>query len=64
MNQKDQVHQYLIDHGSITTKEAIESFWCTRLSQYILLLKQEGLKITTVWECNGRRRWVRYFYNA
>jgi len=60
--QKDQVLEYLKEHGSITTWEAIHDFGCTRLSQYILLLKQDGHKITGVWEHNLDKRWVRYFY--
>lgn len=36
---------HLQNHGSITSLEAIEKYKCTRLSQYILLLRKEGYKI-------------------
>lgn len=34
--------KHLQDHGSITSLEAIEKYKCTRLSQYILLLRKAG----------------------
>ena len=36
---------HLIYYGSITSLEAIEKYKCTRLSQYILLLRKEGYNI-------------------
>ena len=36
---------HLLEHGSITSLEAIEKYKCTRLSQYILLLRKEGYNI-------------------
>lgn len=33
---------HLKKHGSITTWEAIENYGCTRLSQYILLIRKDG----------------------
>lgn len=36
---------HLQAHGSITSLEAIEKYKCTRLSQYILLLRKDGYKI-------------------
>ena len=62
MTQETQVLNYLKEKGSISSWEAITTFRCTRLSQYIFLLKQQGHKITPVWETNGVKRWVRYFY--
>lgn len=37
--------KHLLDHGSITSLEAIEKYKCTRLSQYILLLRKDGYNI-------------------
>lgn len=37
--------EHLLEHGSITSLEAIEKYKCTRLSQYILLLRKEGYEI-------------------
>ena len=61
MTQHDQILNHLKEHGSITTLDAIKDYWCTRLSQYILILKREGYVITPVWETNGTKRWVRYY---
>ena len=36
---------HLQTHGSITSLEAIERYKCTRLSQYILLLRKDGYNI-------------------
>ncbi len=37
--------KHLQDHGSITSLEAIAMYKCTRLSQYILLLRKDGYNI-------------------
>ena len=37
--------EHLLEHGSITSLEAIEKYKCTRLSQYILLLRKDGYNI-------------------
>lgn len=37
--------EHLQTYGSITSLEAIEKYKCTRLSQYILLLRKDGYKI-------------------
>ena len=43
------MRKIILDHlqtyGSITSLEAIEKYKCTRLSQYILLLRKDGYKI-------------------
>ena len=36
---------HLLEYGSITSLEAIEKYKCTRLSQYILLLRKDGYNI-------------------
>lgn len=43
---KEIILEHLQAHGSITSLEAIEKYKCTRLSQYILLLRKEGYKIS------------------
>ena len=42
---KEIILKHLQDHGSITSLEAIQEYKCTRLSQYILLLRKEGYNI-------------------
>ena len=42
---RELILKHLQDHGSITSLEAIQKYKCTRLSQYILLLRKEGYKI-------------------
>ena len=37
--------KHLQEHGSITSLEAIQEYKCTRLSQYILLLRKDGYNI-------------------
>ena len=42
---KEIILEHLQEHGSITSLEAIEKYRCTRLSQYIYLLRKEGYVI-------------------
>ena len=42
---RELILKHLQEHGSITSLEAIQKYKCTRLSQYILLLRKEGYKI-------------------
>ena len=42
---KEIILEHLQAHGSITSLEAIAEYKCTRLSQYILLLRKEGYNI-------------------
>ena len=60
MNQLFEIRHYLLKHGSISSWTAIQEFRVTRLSQYILLLRNEGYEIESVWEHNETRRWVNY----
>jgi len=60
MNQLEEIRHHLLKNGSISSWEAIQTFRCTRLSQYILLLRNEGYEIESVWEHNETRRWVNY----
>ena len=42
---KEIILNHLLEHGSITSLEAIAEYKCTRLSQYILLLRKDGYNI-------------------
>lgn len=42
---KEIILEHLQEYGSITSLEAIEKYRCTRLSQYILLLRKDGYRI-------------------
>ena len=42
---RELILKHLQEHGCITSLEAIEIYKCTRLSQYILLLRKDGYKI-------------------
>ena len=42
---KEIILDHLQQYGNITSLEAIELYRCTRLSQYILLLRKEGYNI-------------------
>ena len=59
--------KHLQEHGSITSLEAIEKYKCTRLSQYILLLRKEGYEIKNedvpfIHSVTGRKStYVRYW---
>ena len=46
----ERILKHLIKYGSITSKEAIEKYSCTRLSHYIYLLKRNGYIINAEWE--------------
>ena len=56
--QKEQVRNHLKQYGSLTSWDAILNWRLTRLSQYILLLRQEGYEIISEWQHNAERRWV------
>ena len=42
---RELILKHLQEHGCITSLEAIEIYKCTRLSQYILLLRKAGYNI-------------------
>jgi hypothetical protein len=62
--------KHLLEHGSITSLEAIAQYKCTRLSQYILLLRKEGYEIRNeeipfVHSVTGKKSsYVRYWLEA
>ena len=47
MGDKARIMNRLMERGTITPLEAIEDFGCTRLSQYIHLLRKDGVHIET-----------------
>lgn len=54
------VENHLIDHGNITSLEAIKLYWATRLSSIIFRLKEKGMKIHSIKESDGTSHYVRY----
>lgn len=63
-DQTRDVLQYLMDHGTITTSDAIYKLHCTRLSARIWDLRNIGFHIPGVIRTknvNGKtKRWVEY----
>lgn len=51
---KQRVLDYIIQFGSITTKQAFEDLGCTRLSEYIRQLREE-MTIDDEWETGINR---------
>ena len=47
---KGRILRHLEKYGSITSWEAIKEYGCTRLSQYIYLLRNEGYLVIDSWE--------------
>lgn len=47
---KDRVLEHLERYGTITSIEAIKKYGCTRLSQYIHLLRKEDYEIKSVYK--------------
>ena len=52
---KDRILRHLEKYGSITSWEAVKEYGCTRLSQYIYLLRNEGYQIADSWEKSTNR---------
>ena len=46
--QKEAIRYHLEAYGHISSWIAIKEYGCTRLSQFILLLRKEGLRIDTL----------------
>ena len=68
MTAKDRVLKYMKDYGSITSFEAFRDLGVTRLSQYILLLRQE-MDVKDKYEYTTNRygekvKFKRYFLGA
>lgn len=47
MTHYERIKNHLETYGSITSWEAIKEYGCTRLSQYIYLLRKNGFKISS-----------------
>lgn len=65
MRMKERILNYLIEFGSITTKQAFDDLGCTRLSEYIRQLREE-MDIDDIPEHGVNRwgektTWKRYF---
>lgn len=58
-----QILAYMLEHGSITSKEAFDELGCTRLSGRIFDLKQKGYIITKVRESSFNRFGKRVSYD-
>lgn len=52
---EERILNHLIENGSITTWEAIKEYGCTRLSQYIYLLRNRHFPIVDKWEHSKNR---------
>lgn len=48
VSQKELVKNHLLNHGSITSWEAIQKYGITRISAVIFKLREEGFKIESV----------------
>ena len=48
MNKHQLVKQHLLEHGSITSWEAIQQYGATRLSAIIFNLRKQGYDIRTI----------------
>ena len=60
MIQLDMIRFHLKEWGSLTSWDAIMRYRCTRLSEYIRQLREEGLDIYSEWATDGKKRWVNY----
>lgn len=52
---KQRILDHLLKYGTITSWEAIKEYGCTRLSQYIYLLRNEGYLVIDFWEKSTNR---------
>lgn len=57
---KERILEHLQKYGTITSWEAIMDYGCTRISQYILLLRKENYPIVSV----RKNVKTRYGYNT
>jgi hypothetical protein len=58
--QKEQIKKYLLSRKTITPIQALNKFGCFRLAAVIYKLKEEGLKIVTEIEHNGKKQFAKY----
>ena len=52
---KQRILDHLLKYGTITSWEAVKEYGCTRLSQYIYLLRNEEYQIADSWEKSTNR---------
>lgn len=55
-NATDAVYRHLVIQGSITSKEAFDSYGCTRLASVIHRLREAGSSIETIMQ-SGKNRY-------
>lgn len=60
---EERILNHLKQYGSITSWEAIKEYGCTRLSQYIYLLKKKGYVIEVEIEKNTNRFGEKVHFN-
>lgn len=58
--QLTQIKEHLLKFGHITTMEAFKKYNITRISQYIMLLRDEGFEIDTEWKNENKKRYGVY----
>jgi hypothetical protein len=58
--QKEQIKKYLLSRKTITPIQALNKFGCCRLAAIIYKLKDEGLKIATEMEYQGKKQFAKY----
>ena len=57
LTQQKEVENHLLTHGTITSWGAIQNYRITRLSQYILILRNSGWDIDSIWK-KTKTRWA------
>ena len=69
MTQKETILKHLVNHGSITSWDAIMEYGITRLANYIFILRNEGytipsksIKVTT--RLGNRTTISEYYYKS
>lgn len=58
--QKEQIKKYLLSRKTITPIQALNKFGCFRLAAVIYKLKDEGLKIVTEIQHEGKKQFAKY----
>lgn len=65
---KNRILNYMVEFGSITTKQAFEDLGCTRLSEYIRQLRKEMYIDDTIETGINRygekTQWKKYFIRS
>lgn len=62
--QLQKIKEHLLKHGNITTWEAFTKYHITRLSQYIMILRNdEDFDIDMEWVTNNNKRYGIYTLN-